>query len=231
MYFYDDYHNSERLCLVLHGDALNHVSGLINDPFGASCIMEALEERYGDVLQMIRDSLLPLQNSPNVKENDTQSLLGFCQVLNNTVAQLENNGGTTRLNDQTLLESAVSKIPLSFRTKWARHFVEVLGKTANLAQLALWTKTQCRYLRMAEQSGPAALSPHPLPARPALQTPSRYSSWSHPPLNRQNPPRPNPRPANAITMHPEHSHNESCPQCGHPAKPIHHNSFPRRFRP
>lgn len=156
-YGYDDFMNYQRLLDSLKEEALKSVQGLLGNPLNVPLIITKLKQEFGDATKIARHYLEPLKQFPEIKNDRMFDLLELNKALSNAIGLIQTTEAAARLADLTLLDIVVGKLPAPQRVKWARHFVEVLGRQGDVRHFASWLDSECTYLRMARDSGSVPL--------------------------------------------------------------------------
>lgn len=162
MYGYSAYENHVRLLEALQPPALRAVEGLLIHPNNVDLVMKQLEELYGRPDILAREIIEGVIHMPRVSlQREGTELTALSLEINNMVGHLAATSASSRLQDQTLLDQLVAKLPDHRREKWFRHLQDDLYEMGNVARFASWLEGEAAIVRRSHQATQFSLVPRP----------------------------------------------------------------------
>lgn len=157
-YNYDRIENFTRLQKAIKGEALDWVRTLMIHDANVDLVITELEERYGQPAETTREYIKEIRAFPPIAPSRLVELINFSRDLNNIVGFIKAvPGGADRLNDQTLLEELIAKLPFNKREEWAAHYFGPLNRVATIESFSAWIRIQANCLRLARDTAPPKL--------------------------------------------------------------------------
>ncbi|CAG9813428.1 unnamed protein product [Phaedon cochleariae] len=126
-----------KLQRCLKGEALEAVRSLLLHPGNVAFVIQTLEMRFGRSEFIIKSLINKIQNFPPVKDGDFSNIIKFSCNVNNLVATLETLEAGNHVENPSLLEQLVAKLPNGLKLTWGQVLVKQKGK-ANVKDFGLW---------------------------------------------------------------------------------------------
>ncbi|XP_062704691.1 uncharacterized protein LOC115265156 [Aedes albopictus] len=116
---YSQAENLMRLQKCLRGKALEAVRSNLLLPSSVPKIMQTLETLFGSPERLVQSLLIKVRNVPTPKAERLETLVNFGLVVQNLVGHLRAANQHAHLNNPTLLQELVDKLPPHLRLDWA----------------------------------------------------------------------------------------------------------------
>ncbi|XP_062712864.1 uncharacterized protein LOC134289986 [Aedes albopictus] len=116
---YSQAENLMRLQKCLRGKALEAVRSNLLLPSSVPKIMQTLETLFGSPERLVQSLLIKVRNVPTPKAERLETLVNFGLVVQNLVGHLQAANQHAHLNNPTLLQELVDKLPPHLRLDWA----------------------------------------------------------------------------------------------------------------
>ena len=153
MYGYTHYENHVRLLEALEPPAIRTVEGLLIHPNNVPLVMKQLEELYGRPEVLAKEIIEGVMQMPKVHPHrEGTELTAFSLEVNNLVGHLTATSAASRLQDQTLLDKLVSKLPDARREKWFWFLQNNLYEIADVTRFATWLAAEAFVLRRSHEA-------------------------------------------------------------------------------
>ncbi|XP_062700111.1 uncharacterized protein LOC134284819 [Aedes albopictus] len=123
--------NQVRLQKCLRGIALETVRSRLLMPEGVPHVIKTLEMRFGRPELIIRSMLDRIQRLPAPKPDRLETVIDFGLAVQNLVVHLQAAKQDNHLNNPTLLQELVGKLPAQLKLDWARY--KILNSSPTLA--------------------------------------------------------------------------------------------------
>ncbi|KAL7723256.1 hypothetical protein ACLKA6_010203 [Drosophila palustris] len=120
-YGYSERQNLIRLQKAIKGKAREVVECLLIHSRNVPDIMDALKQNFGRPEKLIKSQIARVRKSPVIKEGMLPELLDYRNKVQNLTSFLEAADGDRYLENPTLMEELVSKLPPQQRLEWARY--------------------------------------------------------------------------------------------------------------
>lgn len=148
-YLYTELENLFRLQKAVKGDARQRVESLLIHPSNVATVMSTLEFCYGRPELLIRSQLAKARSFPVITEAKICEIVNLSTMVSNLVAFLESAGATPHLNDPTLLDELVSKLPLDRKEDWIRHKFSTCQFYPSIKEFGGWLQQVAMIVSMA----------------------------------------------------------------------------------
>ncbi|XP_036346995.1 uncharacterized protein LOC118756332 isoform X1 [Rhagoletis pomonella] len=165
---YSNRQNLMRLHKCLVGRAKETVASMLIYPEDVPNAIAELEFQFGRPDLLVRSQLSKIQQFPNIAENKVEQILSFSTRTRNIVAFLTSAKCEHHLNNTTLLEQLVTKLPPSKQYEWTRHAVNI-KPYATIKEFSQWLSDLARVVCLMPPSTAVMRSQQPTPH----QQPSR----------------------------------------------------------
>ncbi|XP_036345819.1 uncharacterized protein LOC118755071 [Rhagoletis pomonella] len=148
-YFYTELENLFRLQKAVKGNARQRVESLLIHPSNVATVMSTLEFCYGRPVLLIRSQIAKARSFPVITEAKIYEIVNLSTMVSNLVAFLESAGATPHLNDPTLLDELVSKLPLDRKEDWIRHKFSMCQLYPSIKEFGGWLQQVAMFVSMA----------------------------------------------------------------------------------
>ena len=129
---------------ALVGNAKRAVEGMLTHGHLYREALKELEEQFGNEESVAGAYLKTIFDHPIVCEDNFAQLRSFYNTLHVAVSTLKSLGYEHDLAATDNLRRAVQKLPETIKTRWGEKRVEMLSKTATLADLDKWLRERVR---------------------------------------------------------------------------------------
>ena len=128
--------NMARLNKCLTGRARDAVAPILGLPDNVPLVIQTLQMMFGRPTQIVRSMLEKTTSLSHVNESQPDTIICFASSVNNLVTTMKNFDLTGYLNDPTLMDELLSKLPPGMQLQWCLN-----GKSNNdgrLTEFASW---------------------------------------------------------------------------------------------
>lgn len=141
---FSDAENLIRLQKCLKGEAKETVQALLISPLNIQKIITTLSNRFGRSEYIIETLLEKVRTFQTFKDDNFDQIISFANNIQNIVATIETLGNNGYLNNSSLRNELMSKLPVQLKMKWAEHiqFVE----DPNLVDFSNWLQNISTYI-------------------------------------------------------------------------------------
>lgn len=137
----------------------------VNDPTPYTSAIHALEQRYGQLRQLVQGELKAILDSPPVKPGDTHAFQEFSSAVNTLVGMLSNMDGPAQfeLRCGSHVDTLLSRLPISYRDSFTEYCLmkgiirSGSDQTYTLPDLAEWLDRKAQVIQVS-QSNPTEFS-------------------------------------------------------------------------
>ena len=136
-YRYNNFENNQRLLKALRGEAKKAVKCLLIHPDNVTNAVEQLRLKFGRPNQLIHSQLREVRELPQLSENSLSKLPDFATKVNNLAVFLQAIDGQQHINNPTLLDEIVQKLPMSKKMEWAKMAMQ-LKPYPTVVHLSAW---------------------------------------------------------------------------------------------
>ncbi|KAM8711709.1 hypothetical protein ACLKA7_012251 [Drosophila subpalustris] len=151
-YGYSERQNLIRLQKAIKGKAREVVECLLIHSRNVPVIMDALKQNFGRPEKLIKSQIARVRKSPVIKEGMLPELLDYRNKVQNLTSFLEAADGDRYLENPTLMEELVSKLPPQQRLEWARYRRDCKSHE-NIKDFSKWFQVSLMNERLAEELG------------------------------------------------------------------------------
>ena len=118
----------------------NGIAQFLLDPALYERALQELQRKYGRPYVISSAYILSIRNLPTVKDNNLKSPNNYVAELIVAVGALIVGGCREELATWTLIDDALYKLPLKYRTSWGQQFYKFhnTGAYASLEDYARW---------------------------------------------------------------------------------------------
>lgn len=124
-YGYNNLVNMQRLQKSLTGAAREAVSGMLIYPDNVPDVIRELEFRFGRPEILINSQLNKVRQIGNIADEDIPALINFSTKVKNMTALFRAAKLDNHLANPTLIESLVTKLPISLKREWAKYLKRI----------------------------------------------------------------------------------------------------------
>ncbi|XP_055543149.1 uncharacterized protein LOC129728719 [Wyeomyia smithii] len=163
--------NQVRLQKCLRGDALETVRSRLLMPEGVPHVIKTLEMRFGRPELIIRSMLERIHRLPSPKPDRLETLIDFGLAVHNLVVHLQAAKQESHLNNPTLLQELVAKLPVQLKLDWAKY--KLLNSTPTLATFG------CFMEQLIQAASDVPLNQNAKFERPRNKEKNAAHSYSH----------------------------------------------------
>lgn len=133
---FSDAENLIRLQKCLRGEARETVQALLISPNNVDKIIKTLKNRFGRSECIIESLIDKVRKFPNLKEDNFEMIISFANNVQNILATVETLGSNGYLNNSSLRNELLAKLPVNLKLKWAEHIQ--LVEEPNLVDFSNW---------------------------------------------------------------------------------------------
>lgn len=135
-----DAENLVRLQRSLRGEALEAVERILVHPSCVAHAISTLKVLYGQPEKILYSLKNKIKSLPNVNPNKMETIINFAIQVKGLLSTIEACGLTDELNNSSLLQELLSKLPPYYRLNWGKQklHLQQFNKRANLTEFSNW---------------------------------------------------------------------------------------------
>lgn len=132
--------NLIRLQKSLTGDALQKVQHILVHPSNVNWVMSILQLLYGQPKKIVNSIKNRIKSTPAIDENDLPSFTTFAINVKSLIATIEASNLINELNNSTLLQELIKKLPPCYQLQWGTQKLQLLNqnKQQNIYEFSNW---------------------------------------------------------------------------------------------
>ncbi|XP_075152088.1 uncharacterized protein LOC142226096 [Haematobia irritans] len=153
-YGYSSLENLIRLQKSLKGSARTVVESSLITPESVPHVISTLEFHYGRPQTLIRSQISKVRSFPAISSKKPLEIVDFSIMVSNLAAFLQNAKATPHLNNPTLLDELINKLPLHRREEWIEHSINNLGQYPSVTEFSSWLHKVATYTSLAIEIDP-----------------------------------------------------------------------------
>ncbi|KAL0199202.1 hypothetical protein M9458_007742, partial [Cirrhinus mrigala] len=140
----------------------------VNSPYPYTNAMQALEQRYGQLRQLIQSELRAILNAPAIRPGDAQGFEDFAAAVYTLVGMLNTMEGPSRYELQcgSHVDTLLTKLPVSYRDSFIEYclnqhiIVSGSSRTYTLPEFAEWLERKSQAIQISRRvTGPVHTEP------------------------------------------------------------------------
>ena len=137
---FTDAENLIRLQKALKGDALKAVQHILIHPACLSAALSTLKLLFGQPEKILHSVKLKIRSLPTVNANKLETITLFATQVKGLQATIEACGLTDEMNNPSLLQELISKLPSYIQINRGTHKINLAkqNKKVNLSEFADW---------------------------------------------------------------------------------------------
>lgn len=135
-----DAENLIRLQKALRGDALKSVQHILIHPSCVPAAISTLKLLFGQPEKILHSLKLKIRALPTVNVNKLETITSFAVQVKGLQATIEACGLLDELNNPSLLQELIAKLPSYFQINWGTYKLNLAkqNKNVNLSEFAAW---------------------------------------------------------------------------------------------
>ncbi len=134
--------NAIRLRKALKGSAMDSVIGLLNEPDNINKIMRILEQRFGRKELVIKALITKAEECKSPDINKPETFVSYGTTVQHLVETVKSLQEERYLNDMTLLDKLVGKLPAQYAFEWLSWIRGKPDEIGNLGSFGQWVESK-----------------------------------------------------------------------------------------
>ena len=134
----DDNAKMSHLKTLVKGKAKAAIAGLGYSGASYHTAWDTLVRNFSRAQTVVNTQMKLIHTYPFIKSHDSAAIIKYSQLITTCVSVLNQYGFTDGRSSESVLKSAVRKLPLKLKTKWLFYAKGQEYQTANLSKFSEW---------------------------------------------------------------------------------------------